>query len=53
MQVSQIVSIIDPGGLETLEKEQIRSFHCSNSSYTFKNEIHPKELIQQAMAKTP
>ena len=53
VQVSSIISVIDPGGLETFEKEQFRAFHRSNSNSTFKNEIHPKELIQQAMAKTP
>ena len=52
VQVSQIIYVIDPGGLETFEKEQFRAFHRSNSNSTFKNEIHPKKLIKQALVTT-
>ena len=50
MQVSSIISVINSGGLEMFKKEQFRDFHRSNSNSTFKNEVHPQELIKQALA---
>ena len=51
VQVSPIISVIDSGGFKTFEKEEIHAFHRSKNNHTFKDEIHAKELNQQAMAK--
>ena len=51
MQVSPIISVIDSGGFKTFEKEEICAFHRSETNHTFQDEIHAKELNQQALAK--
>ena len=51
VQVSPIISVIDSGGFETFEKEEIRAFHRSRTNQTFKHEVYAKELVQQALAQ--
>ena len=35
VQVSPIISVINSGGFETFEKEEIRAFHRSETNHTF------------------
>ena len=51
VQVSPILSVIDTGGFETFEKEEIRSFHCSKSSHKFKDEVHSPGINFEALSK--
>ena len=53
VQISPIISVIDTGGFETFEKEEIRAFHRSKSSLKLKNEVHSARINFEALSKTP
>ena len=53
VQVSPIISVIDTGGIETFEKEEIHAFQRSKSSLKFKNEVHSVRINFKALSKTP
>ena len=50
VQVSPIISVIDTGGFETFEKEEIRAFHRSKSSHKLKNEVHSTRINFEALS---